>query len=231
MRQAVGRTLMISACAELALAGCAQAEVKPSIAEFVFEQLGPQSCALMPADMDGPRLRAITAENPDAPVARGTVSGEIDGEFFGGGVYGADAESGLITGIQGAIVAAPDDEIIYLCLLTVSLGDSPASGDGAVIVHEAEMDAASQGSFVAPYQIWDRDEAGAPQRLAIGTATGGSAQFAVNGVGQLSGTVTVRLPGLTEDGAIEATLTLPAAENIISPIPRLTRDEPQEIAE
>lgn len=235
MGQAVGRTLMLFAFAALALAGCAEAESEPSIAELVFETLGPQSCELMPAELDGPRLRAITAENPGAPVARGTLSGGLEGEFFGGGVYGADAEGGLIVGVQGAMVAAPDDAVSFLCLLVVALGPASPDGTEGEIVPQAEMDSAAEGSFIAPYQIWDRDEAGVPQRLAIGTAASGAAQFTRNEVGQLSGTINVELVNPWGKGAelppISAALTLPSAENIISPVPRLARDETQEITE
>ena len=232
MRQAVGRTLMLSAFAVLALAGCAEAESEPSIAGFVFDQLGAQSCELMPLEMDGPRLRAITAENPDAPVAQGTLTGGLEGAFFGGGVYGADAEGSLIVGVQGAMVSAADDSVQHLCLLAVSLGPVSPDGADAAIVPEADMDTAAEGSFIAPYQIWKRDEAGAPRRLAIGTASTGTARFALNAAGQLSGTLEVEL---SQDGAealpLTATLTLPLAENIISPVPRLKKSDIQEIAE
>lgn len=232
MVQAVGRTLMFSACAALALAGCAQAEDRPSIAEFIFEQLGPQSCDLMPAEMTGPRLREITAANPDAPVARGTLRGGLDGEFFGGSVFGADAEGGLVVGVQGAMVAAPDDAVSYLCLVTVSLGNGMTDGTELAIVPEADMDAASDGNLIAAYQIWDRNEAGDPRRLAIGTASSGTAKLALNEAGQLTGTIDVVLAnpsGGSDD--LSTTLTVPAAENIISPVPRLTRDGAEEGSE
>lgn len=232
MVQAVGRTLMFSACAALALAGCAQAEDRPSIAEFIFEQLGPQSCELMPAEMTGPRLREITAANPEAPVARGTLSGGLDGEFFGGSVFGADAEGGLVVGVQGAMVAAPDEAVSYLCLVTVALGNGVTDGSEVAIVPEADMDAASDGSLIAAYQIWDRDDAGDPRRLAISTALSGTARLALNGVGQLSGSIDVELanPSGGSD-SLSATLTVPAAENIISPVLRLKRDEAEEGSE
>ena len=230
MRQAVGRTLKIFACAT-ALASCAQAEVRPSIAEFVFEQLGPQSCELMPQEMNGPRLRAITTENPDAPVARGPISGELEGEFFGGGVFGADADGHIVVGMQGAMVESDDDSIKHLCLLIVSLGGVSPSTESGKIVPEQQMDEAPAASFVAPYQIWDRDEAGVPRRLAIGTASDGSIEYTLNDAGQLSGTVSVHLSSLSGPGEIDATLTLPAAENVISPLPRLSREETQEMTE
>lgn len=232
MGQAVGRTLMFSVCAALALAGCAQAEDRPSIAEFIFEQLGPQSCELMPAEMTGPRLREITAANPEAPVARGEFSGGLEGEFFGGSVFGADAEGGLVVGVQGAMVAAPDDAVSYLCLVTVSLGNGMTDGTELVIVPEADMDAASDINLIAAYQTWDRNEAGDPRRLAIGMASSGTAKLALNEAGQLTGMIDVVLghpSGGSDD--LSATLTVPAAENIISPVPRLTREGSEEGSE
>ncbi|KCZ99045.1 putative lipoprotein [Hyphomonas polymorpha PS728] len=224
MVQAVGRTLTFSACAFLVLAGCAQAEDKPSIAEFIFEQLGPQSCELMPAEMTGLRLREITAANPDAPVARGQFSRGLEGEFFGGSVFGADPEGGLNAGVQGAIVAAPEDDVSYLCLVAVALGNGVADGSEVPIVPEADMDAAADGSFIAAYQIWDRDEAGSPRRLAISTASSGSARLVLNEAGRLSGSIDVELanPSGGPEGWT-ATLTIPAAENIISPVLRFSR--------
>ncbi|MFN3609263.1 MAG: hypothetical protein ACK4Y9_09380 [Hyphomonas sp.] len=232
MEQAVGRTLMFSAWAALALAGCAQAENRPSIAEFIFDQLGPQSCDLMPAEMTGPRLREITAANPEAPVARGEFRGGLEGEFFGGSVFGADAEGGLVVGVQGAIVAAPDDAVSYLCLVTVTLGDGVANGSDVPVVPEADMDAANDGSLIAAYQIWDRDDAGNPRRLAISTASSGTARLALNEAGQMTGSIDVELanPSGGSNGLepLNVTLTIPAAENIISPVIRLRRDGAEE---
>lgn len=194
-------------------------------ADFVFDALGPAACEMPPPSFDISQFRAYADNTPDAPVARGELSGGLTTSFAGGGLYGADEQGGFVIGVQGMLF---DDapELTMLCMVLVRLGDS--DGNAGPVVGEAGMDSAGDGSFLGVFKLVQRDAQGAPETFATGTVDTGNASFGmfdgilVEGAISIEGSYT--LASGSEARPLSATITIPRAENVLRPALRLSRN-------
>jgi hypothetical protein len=200
------------------------AAVEPQ-ADFVFGALGPAACEMPPPSFDLSQFRGYAENTPDAPLARGQLSGGLTASLAGGGLYGADEAGGFVVGVQGMLFDdAPD--LTMLCMVLIRLGESDETA--GAIVGEAGLDAAPDGSFLGVFKLVRRGADGAPDTYADGRIDAGWAQFTIAGDLLVDGSVSLRGVATPRDGTAASPLTfsihVPVAENVLRPALRLTRN-------
>ncbi len=213
-----------AATGALACLATTAAAVEPQAA-FVFDALGPAACEMQPPSFDISQFRAYADSTPDAPIARGELSGGLTGSFAGGGLYGADEQGGFVIGVQGMLF---DDapQLNMLCMVLVRLGESDSNA--GPVVGETGIDSAADGSFLGVFKLVRRDAQGAPETFANGTVDTGNASFGmfdgilVEGAISIEGSYT--LAGDSETRPFNATIAIPRAKNVLRPALRLSRN-------
>lgn len=194
-------------------------------ADFVFDALGPAACEMPPPSFDTSQFREYAENTPDAPIARGELSGGMTASLAGGGLYGADAAGGFVIGVQGMLFDG-DPDLTMLCMVLIRLGESEETA-GAV-VGENGIDVAADGSFLGVFKLVRRDAQGAPETFAIGTVESGSASFGMFDGILVEGAVTVEGSYTPVDAGdpqpISVSITIPRAENVLRPALRLSRN-------
>jgi hypothetical protein len=195
-----------------------------SQADFVFDALGPAACEVPPPSFDIAQFRAFADGNPDAPIARGEIGGTMETAFAGGGLYGADEAGGFVVGVQGMLLDDAAD-LTMLCLVLTRLGDSDEKA--GAIVGEAGMGAAVDGSFLGVFKLVRRDADGRAATYASGTVERGEASFGMFDGILVEGKITIdgayTLVGSEEARPLTARITIPRAENVLSPALILSR--------
>lgn len=200
------------------------AAVEPQ-ADFVFDALGPASCEMPPPSFDMAQFRGYAKNTPDAPIARGELSGGMTTSFAGGGLYGADDAGGFVVGAQGMLF---DDapELTMLCMVLVRLGESGETA--GAIVGENGIDAAADGFFLGVFKLVRRNTEGAPETFATGAVESGTASFGMFDGILVEGAITVEgsytLTDSEEARPLTARITIPRAENVLRPALRLSRN-------
>lgn len=192
---------------------------------FVFDALGHAACEMPPPSFDIAQFRGYSENTPDAPIARGELSGGMTTSFAGGGLYGADDAGGFVVGVQGMLF---DDapELTMLCMVLVRLGESGETA--GAIVGENGIDAAADGSFLGVFKLVRRNAEGAPETFATGTVESGTASFGMFDGILVEGAITVEgsytLTDSEEARPLTARITIPRAENVLRPALRLSRN-------
>ena len=213
-----------AAVALLASLATSAAAVEPQ-ADFVFDALGPASCEMPPPSFDIAQFRGYAENRPDAPIARGELSGGMATSFAGGGLYGADDAGGFVVGVQGMLF---DDapELTMLCMVLVRLGESGETA--GAIVGENGIDAAADGSFLGVFKLVRRNAEGAPETFATGAVESGTASFGMFDGILVEGAITAEgsytLADSEEARPLTARITIPRAENVLRPALRMTRN-------
>lgn len=200
------------------------AAVEPQ-ADLVFDALGPAACEMPPPSFDVSQFRTYAESTPDAPIARGELSGGMTSSFAGGGLYGSDEAGGFVVGVQGMLF---DDapELTMLCMVLVRLGASEETAGS--VVGENGIDDAADGSFLGVFKLVRHGAGGAPETFAAGAVESGSVSFGmfdgilVEGVVAVEGSYT--LASDSETRPFNASITIPRAENVLRPALRLSRD-------
>lgn len=213
-----------TAVALLASLATSAVAVEPQ-ADFVVEALGPASCEMPPPSFDIAQFRGYAENTPDAPIARGALSGGMTTSFAGGGLYGTDDSGGYVVGVQGMLF---DDapKLTMLCIVLVRLGESDETA--GPIVGESGIDAAADGSFLGVFKLVRRNAEGAPETFATGAVENGTARFGMLDGILVEGAITVDgsyiLADSEEARPLTARITIPRAENVLRPALRLSRN-------
>ncbi|WP_222565730.1 hypothetical protein [Novilysobacter antarcticus] len=209
-----------------AILAAAPAAAMESQADFMFEMLGPTTCAFPPAEFDLDQYRQLVADNPDLPLTRGTMQGGISSGIAGGTGYGDDGRGSYMVGMQG-ILLDQSEEVTVLCVILAHIGAKEPGPVSGAIFGEEHIDASQSGDFLGVFKLVRAGEGDQSDTYATGTVSGGSLTLdelesdVVAGSLLLEGSYTpVGTKGVMP---LSVNVAIPRAENVLEPVWTLER--------
>ena len=217
---------VVPAVLAAAMVWASPASAMESQADFIFEMLGPVTCAVPPAEFDLAEYRQLVANSPDLLLTTGAMEGEISSRLAGGTGYGDDGRGSYMVGMQG-ILLDQSDEVTVLCVILAHIGEkSPGPVSGAVF-GEDDIDKSKDGDFLGVFKLVRGGEGDESRTYATGTVTGGVLKLDEIDSDVVAGTLVLEgsySPVGTKDvHPLSVTVDIPHAENMLEPVWTLKR--------
>lgn len=143
-RRPASPALLALALAALPLGATAQAEDEAMSAGFAFDLIDPGFCMMPPAEFDDDMMRALIAEQGDAPVI-GEIDKPAEAMLAGEGYFARGAGRNAVAATLYTFIIPEEGALTALCLALVPVNDMNST-EGEVMLQAPDA-APEEGDF------------------------------------------------------------------------------------